>query len=253
MKAKRILGIVLIVLCALVGLAILLGAVNGLLGGEWTFGWTVYRYDDTGFEIGSGTVPTNVLEAVDIDWIDGRVNVVVCDDFRPSVTETSGNDLTEDSRMRWHLDEEGKRLTIKYRKPSSFLGSGENKQKDLVVRIPARMFEGLNLLSVNAVSSEVTVEEIPFDTVKITSGSGAVFLCLHPLSKNVSVESKKGDVVLLSTDVPSLSIFYETKRGASPILDFFFEEKNGRLVSGDGYTFVDVATERGRLTVKRAK
>ena len=254
MKVKRILRIALIVVAALVGAAILLGALNALFGGgEWTFGWTAYRYDDTGFEVGSGTVYVEDLKGVDIDWIDGRVEVIVCDDFLPSVTEASALDLTEDSRMRRYVDAEEKTLTVKYRKPSSFLGGDQNKQKDLIVRIPKRMLEGLKTLRINAASSEVRVEGVWADSLEIVSKSGNVSVALHPQMESISIQSKQGDVVLLSAEAPSLSLFYETKRGGSPTLDFFFEQRDGRLVSGEGRTVVNVATERGGLTVKSAK
>ena len=254
MKAKGILRISLIVLAAVLGLAILLGALNALVGdGEWTFFWTVYRYDDTGFEVGSSTVYTDLLREVDIDWIDGQVQVILCEDFYPSVSESCTGDVSESSYMRWQLDATGERLTVKYRKPSGFLGSGENKQKDLVVRIPARMVGQLDALTLNVSTSQVTVDAIPFKSVQITSQSGEVALGLHPNCERIGIESKKGDVVLFSKDAPSVSVSYESKRGGAPILDFFFSKESGRYVSLEGNTRIDVVCERGQLTVKRSE
>ena len=254
MRSKKILRVLLVAIGALLLLAIVLGVLNALVGdGEWSFGWTAYRYDDTGFEVGGSTVYTETLQNIDIDWVDGRVSVIACDDFCPSLTESSDTELTEDSRVRWLLSEDGKTLTVKYRKSSSFLGSEQNKQKDLVLRVPKRLFDQLRSLRINVRSSVVTVDEIPFSKAEITSTTGDVSVMLHESLLHASVESKKGDVYLFARENPSLSLSYESKKGISPIFDFNFEKRDGRFLLGEGKTDVRVVSARGGLSVRKIK
>ncbi len=252
MKKKKVLFAVLIVLGIAVLAAVLLGVLNGVLGnGEWTFGWTAYRYDDTGYEIGSGTVYTDALTTLDIDWVDGRVEIVVCEDYYPSVSERYDLELTEASYMRRHLSEDGTTLTVKYRKPSSFFGSDENKKKDLIVRIPERMLGQLDRLCLNVRSSEVVIDALGFLETDVTSTVGNVSLKYHPRMEQVNVESKSGNVSILSKEAPSMTLSHELKKGNAPTLDFFFEEKEACLVCGKGETLAYIKSARGNLSIKK--
>ncbi|MBE6589221.1 MAG: DUF4097 domain-containing protein [Ruminococcaceae bacterium] len=254
MKSKKVFRVLLIAVSSLLLLAVLVGVLNALLGdGEWSFGWTSYQYDAEGYEIGGGTVYTDALKHLDIDWVDGHVNIIVCEDYYPSVTETFSLELADESYMRRLLVADEGRLTVKYRAPSSFFGGEENKQKDLTVRIPKRMLGGLESLTLNVLSSEVTVEAIPFSKIRLTSASGNITAGLHPMTERLDVETKKGDVCLSSAELPSFSLTYETKRAGSATLDFPFEEKDGRLICGEGKTGICVVSESGKLTVKREK
>ena len=252
MKHKKVLIVIGVILGAAVLAALVLGTLNALIGnGEWTFGWTTYRYDDTGYEIGSGTVYTDRLTTLDVDWVDGRVEIVVCGDYYPSVSEKSSLELTDASHMRRHLSEDGEILTVKYRKPSSFFGSEENKKKDLIVRIPQRMLTGLEELRVKVKSSEVVIDSLGFLKTDVISTTGNVTLEYHPRMEEVNVESKSGSICVLSKDAPSMTLSYELKKGTAPTLDFFFEEGSGCMVSKDGQTDVHVKSARGALTVKK--
>lgn len=118
-KLKKMLPILAIVVGALILGAIVVGILNALLAnGTWSFGWSDYRYDDSNYRIGDGTIAAPNVTEIEVDWIDGRIEILPCDDMFLSVTEFSANELTEDSRLRWRVSEDGKSLSIKYRKSS---------------------------------------------------------------------------------------------------------------------------------------
>ena len=101
-KMKKPLMITAIVIAALVLAAVVVGILNATVaGGSWNFGWSDYRYDESGYRVGSGTIPAHNITAMDVDWIDGNVQIVLCDDSYPSVTESAKTELTEDSLLRW--------------------------------------------------------------------------------------------------------------------------------------------------------
>ena len=78
-RLKRVAVIAAITMGAFLLLAIVLGVLNALVGdGRWNFGWNDYRYDDEGYEVGEGTVPHTGITAIDLDWIDGGVEIVAC-------------------------------------------------------------------------------------------------------------------------------------------------------------------------------
>ena len=70
MKNKKIIKYVAFIVGGLILGAILLGVLNGLVGkGEWNLGWTNYRYDDSAYHTGEGTIPAPALEKIELDEI----------------------------------------------------------------------------------------------------------------------------------------------------------------------------------------
>ncbi|MBQ8311049.1 MAG: DUF4097 family beta strand repeat protein [Clostridia bacterium] len=232
MNMKKATMIVLIVLGVLVLGAVAVGVLNALLAdGQWTFGWTDYHYDDSQYTVGDGTIYATDLTSVSVDWIDGTVQIVVCQDDYPSVTESAPGALTDDSRMRWCVSADGKSLSIKYRKSSSFFGTSENKQKDLILRVPERMLAQLNAVNVKVVSSDLTVDGIAVE--------------------NLKVESVSGDVTLLLPADKGFTLTSETVSGGAPTIDFGVEQKDGAYICGDGHSKIAVKTVSGEVHVKK--
>ena len=253
-KWKKPLWITLAVVGALVLLAVLLGVLNALVGnGEWTFFWSDYRYDDTGYTVGDGTVYADTLTEIDVDWIDGNVEIVVCGDTYPSVSERISGEVPESSRMRFCVSEDGKTLFVKYRAPSYFLGKTENEQKDLTVRIPKRMLESMQSLRLKTVSGSVSAEAIPFDKISIETSSGALSLAPDARTEEVLLTTKSGDVTLLFESDPSLSIRYQSGKNDVLLSDFPYEKTEDFYLYGEGKTTVNVTSESGELTVKKKK
>ena len=221
--------------CAVIGVlivaAIVIGILNALVAdGKWTFGWRDYRYDEEGYRIGEGSIPATDVRRIEVDWIDGSVTVVACQDRYPSVTEVVENELPESAQVRWRVSEDGT-LSIKYRKSSWFfaVGSG-NREKGLILRIPEKMMESLEVLDIEGVSTNVTVTDIhaeslvfssvsgwlltkncSFDTASLASESGEVSLGAD-VAGSVSISTKYGKVTLESAVTPS-AVSISTKSG----------------------------------------
>jgi len=203
-----------------------------LADGQWTFGWSDYHYDDSQYTMGDGTLYATDLTEISVDWIDGTVHIVVCQDDYPSVTERAGEALTDDSRMRWCVSEDGSSLSIKYRKSSSFFGISENKRKDLILRVPEKMLPQLMSLNIDVVSSKVTVEG-----VEVAS---------------MSVDSVSGDVTLLFAEDVGFTLTHETVSGEKTV-DFAVEEKDGAYICGDGRCQIAIDSVSGSVEVKKMK
>ena len=230
MKTKKIIKYAAFVVGGLLVGAILLGVLNGLVGkGEWNLGWTDYRYDDSAYKAGEGSIATPNVEHIDLDWIDGNVKVLLCQDAYISITETAPAELSENTRVHWCVSEDGKTLSIKYRASSSFFGANKDKNKDLILRIPEKLIGQIDTLSINAVSSNVTVSDIIVDNIEIQTASG-----------NVNVELPEGSAFTLT---------HETKRGGTPTIDFPVTQEGNTYVCGTDGIRLNIQTNSGKVAI----
>lgn len=234
MKNKKIIKYTACVLGGLIVGAILLGALNGLVGkGEWNLGWTNYRYDDSAYRTGEGTIPASAVESIDLDWIDGSVTVVICQDAYISVSETAPAELTEKTQLHWFVSEDGKTLSIKYRGSSSFFGTNKDKEKDLILRIPEKLLGQLQTLNINAVSSNVTVSNIVVD--------------------NIDVKTASGNVTIELPEATAFTLTHKTKRGGNPTVDFPVTQEGNTYRSGTDGIKINVQTNSGKVAVTTSK
>ncbi len=273
-KFKKPLIILGIVLGAILVLAVILGILNATVGGgEWNLGWTDYNYDDTGYEVGSGSVFATGIETIDLDWIDGSVEIVTCQDAFISLTEGSSLQLTEDSLLRWCVSEDGKTLTVKYRKPSWFFGDTQNKQKYLILRVPEGMLENMDAIKIKTVSASVALNGIRAQSLTVENRLGDTKLsnctCVDlsldstagelsfagEVSGNASLVTRGADVLLRTSVTPRaltvatvrdvelylprdavLSLEWEKDHDHTPMSDFPYRKEGERYLIGEGDT-----------------
>lgn len=266
-KSKKILLTVAIVIGVLIVGAVIVGVLNALVAdGEWNLGWSDYRYDDSGYEIGEGSVPANEVTRIEIDWIDGGVEIVPCQDSYISLTEEAENDLPESAELRWRVSEDGKTLTVKYRKSSWFFSVGTGKRnKTLTLRIPERFFAQLTEIDVDVESSKVTVTDITAQSLEFESETGTLktvgctFAKVDADSKNGSLEvgvlscpqalemeSENGDLTLRLPQDSSFALVWETESGKLST-DFALAQSGNRYTAGDGTALLTAKSKRGNL------
>lgn len=194
MKLKKGIRIGTMAVGGIVLLAVVLGVLNALVGGgNWYLGWQSYRYDDSGYETGDGTVRADSVRRIVVDWVDGEVEIVSCQDRYLSLTEESREELTDANLLRWQVSEDGETLTVRYRKSSWFLGSSGRKNKKLILRIPEQIQETLTSLELEAVSASVTLSEVRAERITLTGTSGRITLngcCANALE----VTGGKGEI-----------------------------------------------------------
>ena len=195
LNRKKVIVFVLAVVGALILGAVIFGILNALVvQGKWSFGWRDYRYDESGFEIGEGSIPADAVTHIELDWIDGEVEIVPCQDRYFSVTEFAQDELPESAKVRWRVSEDGSTLTVRYRKSSWFFGVGSgNREKKLTLRVPERFFDQLSSLDVSVVSTNVTVKGMVAESFSFSSDMGALSTekCVFG---SVSVTTKNGDI-----------------------------------------------------------
>lgn len=197
-RLKKVLKILGITAGVCVALAVVIGVLNALVAnGTWSFGWTDYRYDESGYETGEGSVIASDVTTLSIDWIDGEVRIVSCQDQYISLSEDSPTELDEDSVLRYRVGENGTELSVRYRASSWYLGSGKNKNKTLTVRIPEEMFDSLEHISINGVSANITI-----NGRSLSENESAA--CLS--AQSMVLKSESGSIKVRDVSCTSLSI-----------------------------------------------
>ncbi len=250
-NGKKILIVTAIVIGALLLGGVAFGVLNALVAdGAWEFGWSDYRYDETDYEIGDGSIVATDICEIEIDWIDGEVEIVPCQDTYPSITEQADVELPDSAKVRWSVSEDGKSLSIKYRKSSWFfaVGSG-NRQKKLTLRIPERLFAQLTEIDVEADSANVSIKGISAASLELSAKSGAVNVESCAFSKT-EIETKSGNVALRADATASFVLDWQTKHGKLSS-DFAFVQDGTRYTVGNGDHSVSVKTESGDLLLSR--
>lgn len=289
-RLRRAVTVLLIVVgCLLLG-AVLLGVLNATVGkGEWNFGWSSYRYDDKNYEIGNGSIPYAGITRIEIDWIDGRVELVPCDDAYISLSESTENHLTDAARLRWKVSEDGRTLTVKYRASSWILGSGEkNINKSLCVRIPEKILASMEHLELTAAgadlmlqkislrsasllttSGSVTVSEGGFSSLSVSSETGKIKLHTdvkdrltvasargdvewntNVCSAESAIETKSGRVSMALPEEVSFALEYQTVSGVM-MSDLPLEGATPHWTRGDGASKIKITTQSGSLRIAK--
>ena len=212
-------------------IAVVVGVLNALVAdGGWNLGWSSYRYDETDYEIGGASIPSKTVANIDIDWIDGEVEVVLCKDTFISVTEVYEGEITESDCLRYRLSEDKTSLSIKYRKSAAFVGFGKGVEKKLIVRIPESFLPGLETITVNARSANVVIDGVTANNLTVTTKQGNI---------DVRYPEEQGFSLSLSCDK-----------------DDFTSNLNGvgdGFVCGDGSDKIVLTTKKGNVSLYTKK
>ena len=208
-EQSRRAGRVLLMVIGCLLAAVLVFSILGAVSGESALGWQSYRYSGEGYTVGEGTVPHANITRIELDWLDGAVEIVACDDTFVSLTESADTPLAEAMKVRWRVDENGT-LSIKYRKSTWFVGFGMGQaNKKLTLRIPKSMFASIETLAVEATSADVAVSDLSLSHLSAVLGAGNLKLerCAFAACK---LNATRGEVTLLSCSVKHFSAALES-------------------------------------------
>lgn len=194
----------------------LMSLFTGCIGGE-RYG----RYEDADlYTIGSANISAQLIKKIEIDWVDGSVEVEQTASNTISIVEEREPE-SEDKRMRYYVD--GEVLKIKYCK--SGLRSAINaEEKNLCVGIPAGVsleIESksalitmgvleLNEFSVESTTGSVTIERIAANEAEIETAIGRVFIG-EIVANTASFESVSASISVARLSVDFFNV--ETKSG----------------------------------------
>ena len=156
------------------------------------------------YTVGSFTYDAAKVDAVEINWISGRVEIAESGKATLSAAETAQG-LTPDQQMRWWLD--GGTLRIQYWK-SGYTGALTNKEKRLTLEIPkgialnVKVTSGeiilgdhqLKELSLSATSGEISTGTVSAGDIAMTVTSGGIAAGPLRAEKQIKLECTSGSI-----------------------------------------------------------
>lgn len=237
-----------------------------------------YTYDNAGrYTAGSGSV-TGVT-AVDVEWLDGRVEILPCEGDAVTFDETCAVVPGDQETLRWY-NENG---TLHIRYANSGLRITNNLNKVLTLRLPDGVqYTELNVETVSGeisicplsaaeadidtVSGAITLDELTVRKADISSISGEIDAALS--CSEIDAETTSGDVTLRCLQAPR-EIDVSTVSGATALhlpedtgftakfstvsgeftSDFSTLTRDKTYVAGNGATVIDAESVSGDLDI----
>ncbi len=186
------------------GALFLAGAVAAGARSRW-FGLAALGETDTrtmedysGYRYGYRWDPAeDPVKGVEIDWINGRVEVRSSSSGKIRITEKSdGRDLTDEEKLQ--LDYDGGVLRIQWNHRRIRLAVLENMRKDLVVEIPRSLLgEDFTLLQCRNTAGDITLlGQMSARRLVLSSASGSISLEQGFTGESADVATTSGEILL---------------------------------------------------------
>lgn len=239
---------------AIIITAIICAAVVAVIAIICTFAWlsggsiNVHGIFDDDTQItesyvkGPYNVATDGIEMIDIEWVNGNVDVQYYDGDTIYIEESASSDKHP---MTYKVD--NRTLYICEFSNNSKTAFKNKANKDLTVKLPSdfKVYE----LSMDIVSANVTVSQLNTNELEMNSVSGNTHISFKEQPRSIEMDTVSGDIQLvLPEDITGYSISRDSVSGSVNTNDF-----GNALNYGDGYTRIELDSVSGNLTVEKDK
>lgn len=192
-------ALVICVAVAVLCLAALLIGLRNNIGG-WFFSGRVDS--DKAY---SYTVATGDINSLEIDWVNGKVEVQISESADEiSIVEYGNRELEEKDQL--YLKESGGVLTVKWQENSNLVSIFNWLEKDLVVEIPKALAENLESFTCMTVSGDIQAGDLNAVDCEMSTTSGEISAA-HIQSNSLEFTSVSGSINISQTDSDGLKIF----------------------------------------------
>lgn len=228
--------------------AIVIAAIIGFfsfLGGGFSelvkFG-TSFENDSSYTEVNSSAeFNTDSIYSLDIDWIDGSVNIEYYDGEKIYIEENGGSK----SHPMCYKVEDGKLKIDEYRN-NNWLKFKYVSSKNLTVKLPLTFKADkidISVVSGNVTANALNIGKLDFETV---SGNGDFEFAVSP--REIDTDSVSGNVrITLPHDVSGYSASLKTVSGSFSTRDF-----DNSMHFGDGAVLIDSESVSGDIAIYKA-
>lgn len=178
-KQSAVIQIIAFSITAIVLVGILIAGMSGhLFNGNFSlfsYSGDSYRNADK-YIAGSGEVNADGIRNIEINWLDGAIDVEVYDGDTIQFSETARKNLDKEDQLQYY--QQGDRLIIQYRKMNHtpFFNFSNSFHKNLTVKVPMTLAEELDDFSIDTVSSESKMIGINAKKISYDSTSGDLLL-----------------------------------------------------------------------------
>lgn len=157
------------------------------------------------YNVGSFSTTDSVLD-IDIDWINGTIEILPSDNDSLSVSETANRTLTDTTTLHWYLDSVSS-LHIVYAKSLNISSSKifNNLNKHLVVRVPRNT--RLNKVRVNGVELNLSISQLQCEDLDINGVDVILKTHLAKVSNEVDIDGVDINVDASFNQAPHAIIF----------------------------------------------
>lgn len=184
------------------------------------------------YTVGGGEL-TDKIEAVEVDWIAGKVEITVDKGSSVRLSETASRAISQAETMRYWLD--GTMLHIKYYK------SGQIEPKLLSKTLTLSLPEGLTLtdFTVNTVSADTSITDMAAQDIRIHTVSGrieAANAAANSLRLNTVSGKVEGTLQGQMDTLSVTSVSGAIELSASAVQDFDVDTTSGEVNLSFGNT-----------------
>lgn len=251
----------------------------------WNFSVGGYNYKNSSdYSVGAGELDSAGITKLEINWMDGEVNIVSGRDNKILLEEESG--LEEKNQLRYLVS--GNTLIIQYAAPRMGLYR-LNENKHLTVTLPVSVIENLEELEVDAVSAKGFIRgvtagkcdidnvsgnyeiidcnfgKLSFDNVSghctftgsadelnMDTVSGDLKAEFANIPRKIDGDAVSGEVTLTIPEGAGFTVEYDSVSGDLNC-DKPMTKKGGYYICGDGEIQIEVDSVSGDLTIHGSK
>lgn len=287
-KANAIIRIIISSLLILIFLSILLWGVErgGFSFSPFHLGNRI-NYENAGkYKAGDASISADSLNDLEINWLDGEVNILPYDGKTIEIKESSSDSLSENEKLQYYF--KNGTLIIQYQKSGFFSFGLRSHNKNLTVSIPTALCEKITEVSVDSTSGDVRVnglhaetfhfetvsgnvetadihssKECDFDTVsgdlnlsgnfeeleiETVSGECSVFSSVTP--SELSFDGVSGGLTLQIPETSQFTLDFDTTSGSFQN-DFATNQTDDTYVCGNGSAQYDIQTVSGDVVIRK--
>lgn len=197
-----------------------------------------YDSNESSLVTGGGEFPAATVNEIDINWVNGDIDISTYDGDKILVTE---EDVAKKFQMKCYVDENT--LCIDEYRNDHHIGFSP-PSKDLKVQIPQSLALSeldLEIVSANVTATGINCNELQFNTV---SGEGSFAFASQPAS--IDIESVSGNIdTVFPSDITGWSVSGDSVSG----------NVKGELgpLYGDGKTKISFNSVSGNLYLNKAE
>ena len=208
-------------LCSILSICILASCNSKISLGNYQF----YEYDNADkYSIGKAEISAQIT-TLDIDWVNGNINISVGPSEGVVFAETANQALTDELAI--HYWQNGNTLYLKF--SASGKMSFQNLTKDLTVYLPDYVLKDLNITNI---SGSVEVIDVSCENLSLeTISSNAVFRQIN-VAQDLTSNSISGDVTIESGLVGN-ALEIDSTSGNIKVGDLGFQSFDIDTISGD--------------------
>lgn len=182
--------------------------ISGILGVSLILGLSACSFNklnaaDMSKYTAGNAVITDKVEALDIEWASGTVEIVTGSGSEVIIEESYKGSIPDEKKMHWYLD--GTTLKIIYDTSLDFFTLVNSSSKALTVTLPADLV--LKDADISVASAEVKADALRCRKANLDTASGNINITFPETVDSADFDTASGDMsVRFSGDVGSLKV-----------------------------------------------